>query len=133
MPLENASWEDHARKGTSSSHGREDLSALGQSRQIPDGWLDDVLSRSRFDFNNQDNVWATDGLDFDAVAENQMTKDGYLVLNFIDGSKVAIGFDKLETVKSKSSFIHDLALSMLPPNLSTVMTPDAIWALRGKP
>jgi hypothetical protein len=60
-----------------------------------------------------------------------MSKDGYLLLNFIDGSKVAIGFDKLETVKSKSSFIHDLALSMLPPNLSTVMTPDAIWTPEG--
>ena len=52
-------------------------------------------------------------------------------MNFIDGSKVAIGFDKLETVKGKSSFIHDLALSMLPPNLSTVMTPDAVWAPEG--
>ena len=60
-----------------------------------------------------------------------MSKEGYLVLNFINGSKVAIGFDKLETVKGKSSFIHDLALSMLPPNLSTVMTPDAVWAPEG--
>ena len=60
----------------------------GPEPNVPDGWLDDVLSRSKFDFKNQDKVWATDGLDFDAVAENNMSKDGYLVLNFIDGSKV---------------------------------------------
>ena len=60
-----------------------------------------------------------------------MSGTGYLLLNFIDGSKVAIGFDKLETVKGKTSFIHDLALSMLPPNLSTVMTPDAVWYPEG--
>ncbi|MGB1689357.1 MAG: hypothetical protein ACPHDM_01530, partial [Candidatus Poseidoniaceae archaeon] len=78
--------------------------------------------RSRFDFKNEGNVWATEGLDIGAVAEDEMSGGGYLVMNFIDGSKVAIGFDKLETAKGKTSFIHDLALSMLPPNLSTVMT-----------
>ena len=103
----------------------------GPEPKIPEGWLDDVLKRSRFNFANEGNIWATEGLDINSVAEDEMSGGGYLVMNFIDGSKVAIGFDKLETAKGKTSFIHDLALSMLPPNLSTVMTPDAIWFPEG--
>ena len=40
-------------------------------------------------------VWATKGLDIDAVADNQMAGNGYLLLNFINGNKVAIGFENL--------------------------------------
>ena len=124
-------WEDHARKGYFFFSWKGGFVCTGPEPNVPEGWLDDVLLRSRFDFNNEGNIWATEGIDIEAVAEDKMSKDGYLVLNFIDGSKVAIGFDKLETVKSKSSFIHDLALSMLPPNLSTVMKPNAIWTPDG--
>ena len=75
-------------------------------------------------------VWATDGLDFDAVAENKMTKDSCLVLNLSMGAKVAIGFDKLET--EKVSLHSSMTLLYLSTNLSTVMTPDAIWAPEGQ-
>ena len=124
-------WEDHAKRGYFFFSWRGGFVCTGPEPNIPSGWLDDVLSRSRFNFANQGNIWVTEGLDFEAVAEDDMDHQGYLLLNFIDGSKVAIGFDKLESEKSKSSFIHDLALSMLPPNLSTVMTPDAVWCPNG--
>ena len=124
-------WEDHARKGYHFFSWRGGFVCSGPIATIPEGWLDDVLQRSRFKFKNVGNIWATEGLDIDAVSENEMSKGGYLLMNFNDGSKVAIGFDKLETVKGKTSFIHDLALSMLPPNLSTVMTPDAVWYPEG--
>ena len=124
-------WEDHARKGYFFFSWKGGFVCTGPRPEIPTGWLDDVLKRSRFDFTNEGNIWATEGLEIKNVAEDEMSGDGYLVMNFIDGSKVAIGFDKLEVVKGKTSFIHDLALSMLPPNLSTVMTPDAVWFPEG--
>ena len=124
-------WEDHARRGYFFFSWKGGFVCSGPNPDIPSGWLDDVLQRSRFDFSNEGNIWVTEGLDIEAVAEDEMSGPGYLVMNFIDGSKVAIGFDKLESVKGKKSFIHDLALSMLPPNLSTVMTPDAIWFPEG--
>ena len=124
-------WEDHARRGYFFFSWRGGFVCSGPVADIPDGWLDDVLGRSRFDFVNEGGVWATKGLDLEKISDKKMSGDGYLLLNFIDGSKVAIGFDKLETVKGKSSFIHDLALSMLPPNLSTVMEPEAVWYPEG--
>tara|TARA_Y100000768_G_scaffold297552_1_gene231291 strand:+ start:2354 stop:4030 length:1677 start_codon:yes stop_codon:yes gene_type:complete len=124
-------WEDHARRGYFFFSWKGGFVCTGPEPDIPEGWLDDVLKRSRFNFTNEGNIWATEGLEIDSVAEDEMSGGGYLVMNFIDGSKVAIGFDKLETAKGKTSFIHDLALSMLPPNLSTVMTPDAIWFPEG--
>ena len=51
-------------------------------------------NKGTFDFENDGKIWVTEGLDFEAVSNDEMAKDGYLVLNFIDGSKVAIGFDK---------------------------------------
>ncbi len=124
-------WEDHARRGYFFFSWRGGFVCSGPVPTIPDGWLGDVLLRSRFDFKNQGNIWATAGLDFDSISKDEMTGKGYLLMNFISGDKVAIGFDKLSTVKGKTSFIHDLALSMLPPNLSTVMEPDAIWYPEG--
>ena len=124
-------WEDHARKGYHFFSWHGGFVCSGPVAKIPEGWLGDVLERSRFKFVNEGNIWATGGLDLNKISENEMSGTGYLLLNFIDGSKVAIGFDKLETVKGKTSFIHDLALSMLPPNLSTVMTPDAVWYPEG--
>jgi len=124
-------WEDHARRGYFFFSWRGGFVCSGPVADIPDGWLDDILGKSRFDFTKEENIWATEGLDFEKVASKEMSGEGYLLLNFVDGSKVAIGFDKLQTVKGKSSFIHDLALSMLPPNLSTVMDPEAIWHPEG--
>ncbi|RJU84615.1 MAG: hypothetical protein DWC02_07785 [Candidatus Poseidoniales archaeon] len=124
-------WEDHARRGYFFFSWRGGFVCSGPVADIPEGWLDDILGKSRFDFEKEENIWATEGLDFEKVASKEMSGEGYLLLNFVDGSKVAIGFDKLQTVKGKSSFIHDLALSMLPPNLSTVMDPEAIWHPEG--
>jgi len=124
-------WEDHARRGYFFFSWRGGFVCSGPVAKIPDGWLDETLGKSRFDFTNKDNIWATAGLDLEKISAGEMSGEGYLLLNFINGSKVAIGFDKLETVKGKSSFIHDMALSMLPPNLSTVMEPEAVWYPEG--
>ena len=124
-------WEDHARKGYFFFSWKGGFVCSGPVPTIPDGWLEDVLDRSRFDFERKGSVWATTGLDLDDVADEKMAGSGYLLLKFIDGSKVAIDFKKLDSTKGKSSFIHNLALSMLPPNLSTVMQPDAVWYPEG--
>ena len=124
-------WEDHAKRGYFFFSWRDGFVCSGPEAKIPDGWLADVLDRSRFKFIQKDGVWATEGLDIDLVANSEMSGEGYLLLDFINGNKVGIGFEKLKGDKGKTSFIHHLAMSMLPPNLSNVLTPHAVWCPEG--
>ena len=124
-------WEDHARRGYFFFSWPGGFVCTGRDSTIPEGWLESVLGRSRFDFTYDDGIWLTKGLEADAVRERRMTGKGYLVLNFSDGTPVALGLELLGSVKGKVSFIHNMALSMLPPNLSLVMTPEAVWYPEG--
>jgi len=124
-------WEEHAKRGYFFFSWQGGFVCSGPEPKLPEGWLADVLSRSRFDFTSKDGIWATKGLDLESVSNCEMAGEGYLLLNFINGNKVAIGFEELAKNRGKTSFIHDLALSMLPPNLSNVMTPDAVWYPEG--
>ena len=58
--FEDAAVEDHARR-IFLLLVEGGFVCTGPEPNVPEGWLDDVLSRSRFDFKNQDKVWATDG------------------------------------------------------------------------
>ena len=131
MPtLRMAAWENHAKRGFYFFSWRGGFVCSGPKPSIPEGWLDEVLSRSRFVFKNDGDVWYTAGLDPVAIKDEKMSGEGYILLEIIDGSKVAIGFDRFQK-KAKSSFIHHLALSVLPPNLRSILTPKVIWAPKG--
>ncbi|MDP6870120.1 MAG: hypothetical protein QGI21_05045 [Candidatus Poseidoniaceae archaeon] len=120
-------WEDHARKGYFFFSWHGGFVCTGPKADIPDGWLESILDKSRFDFTEKDGVWCTKGLDHSLINDEEMAEEGYLLLNFTNGDKVAIGFDDLNSIKGKTSFAHEMALSMLPPNLSTIMKPTAVW------
>jgi hypothetical protein len=89
--------------------------------------LPDVLERSRFKFKNEDEIWYTSKLNASDVREGKMCGPGYVLMKFNDGSRGAIDFSIMTAEKDKSSFIHHMALSMLPPNLSGVLELDAVW------
>ena len=120
-------WEDHARRGFFFFSWDDQFVCTGPKPTIPEGWLNSVLDKSRFNFTENQGIWCTKSLDYKLVKKKEMSGEGYLLLEFIDGNIVAIGFDELKSTKSKESFVHELALSMLPPNLSTVMKPQGIW------
>ena len=124
-------WEDHARKGFHFFSWRGGFVCTGLDTTIPEGWLPDVLERSRFKFKNDDDVWYTSKLNASDVREGKMCGPGYVLMKFNDGSKVAIDFTTMTTEKDKTSFVHHLALSMMPPNLSGVLELDAAWAPDG--
>ena len=127
MPtLRMAAWENHAKRGYHFFSWRGGFVCSGPKPAIPDGWLDEVLSRSRFVFKKDGLVWYTAGLDPIAIRDEKMSGEGYILLEMIDGSKVAIGFDRFQK-KDKGSFIHHLALSVLPPNLRSILTPKVVW------
>lgn len=131
-------WEDHAKRGMYFFTWKGGFVCTGPKPSPPDEWLEDVLDRSRFDFSKDDEialpVWVSEGLDPNAVLEFEPNAEGYVRFSFNHGPIVAIGFEALgETGKKESSFIHHLALSMLPPFLPSILTIEANWVPKGWP
>ena len=95
-----------------------------------------MLERSRFDFQH-DHI---DGVDVYVAGEIQ-SKDvlngipstqGWVRLVFKHGPIVGIDLQSLKATKEKqSAFVHHLALSMLPPLLTSIVDIDAMWAPNG--
>ncbi|MEZ7993666.1 MAG: hypothetical protein QMC61_00970 [Candidatus Poseidoniaceae archaeon] len=131
-------WENHAKKGMYFFTWKGGFVCTGKNPNPPPEWLADVLSRSRFDFveNEIDGkvVWATADLDPAVVVEGGNTSAGYIRMTFHHGPILAISLTALENPSKKdSSFIHHLALSMLPPFLPSILTIDAKWTPEGWP
>jgi|TARA_B110000444_G_C18850088_1_gene604862 hypothetical protein len=131
-------WEDHAKRGMYFFTWKGGFVCTGPKPSPPDEWLEDVLARSRFNFSKDDDiplpVWVTEGLDPKSVLEFEPSSKGYVRFSFKHGPIAAIGLDTLDdATKKESSFIHHLALSMLPPFLPSILTIEANWAPKGWP
>ena len=129
-------WEDHAKRGMYFFTWKGGFVCTGPKPAPPDEWLDDVLGRSRFDFSKVEDlsqtIWVTEGIDAQSVLDFKPSGEGYLRFTLKHGPVLAIGFDVLsKTTKKESSFIHHMALSMLPPFLPSILTIDANWAPNG--
>ncbi len=123
-------WEDHARSGWFFFSWKGGFVCSGKTPVIPEGWLSDVLRRSRFKLEETDGVFHSSGLQAESVKESKMCGSGYVKLQFLDGSIVAVSLDEFAK-EGEASFIHHLALSMLPPNLTRVMDIEAVWTPEG--
>ena len=131
-------WEAHAKLGMYFFSWDGGFVCTGPKPEPPEAWLDDVLERSRFDFSkgeaNGRQVWMTEGLTAEQVVSGAPSKEGYVTLTFHAGQVVALGLDALKTFSKKdTSFIHHLALSMLPPLLPSILSIHAVWAPKGWP
>ena len=129
-------WEDHAKRGMYFFTWKGGFVCTGPNPTPPDEWLDDVLERSRFEFTKHDDlsvpIWVTEGIDAQAVHDFKQSGEGYIRFSFKHGPILAIGFDSLsKTEKKESSFMHHLALSMLPPFLPSILKIEAFWTPKG--
>ena len=131
-------WEEHAKRGMYFFSWKGGFVCTGPDPNPPDEWVTDVLSRSRFDFTIKEEagkkIWYTEDIDFSHVNDGVSSSNGYVKLSFKKGQVVAIGFDSIEKVtKKESSFIHHLALSMLPPFLPSIVDIEGVWSPEGWP
>jgi hypothetical protein len=129
-------WEDHAKRGMYFFTWKGGFVCTGPNPTPPDEWLDDVLQRSRFSFTKHSDlsvpIWVTGDIDAQSVLDFKPSGSGYIRFSFKHGPVLAISFEDLsKTEKKESSFIHHLALSMLPPFLPSILTIDANWAPKG--
>ena len=129
-------WEDHARKGMYFFSWEKGFVCTGPNPTPPKGWLEDVLERSRFDFKHEEiegvEVYVAGEIDADDVLNSIPSTQGWVRLSFNHGPIVGIDLQSLKATKEKqSAFVHHLALSMLPPLLTSVVEIDAMWVPNG--
>jgi hypothetical protein len=129
-------WEDHARKGMYFFSWENGFVCTGPNPTPPNGWLEDVLERSRFDFKHQEiegvEVYVAGEINADDVLNSIPSTQGWVRLSFNHGPIVGIDLQSLKATKEKqSAFVHHLALSMLPPLLTSVVEIDAMWVPNG--
>ena len=131
-------WEDHAKRGMYFFSWEGGFVCTGPEPRPPKDWLEDVLSRSRFDLTksemNGQPVWTTEGLEAEDVVNGNPSATGYVAFRFHNGAVVGLGLDALATFSKKDApFVHHLALSMLPPLLPSILALDAVWTPEGWP
>jgi hypothetical protein len=129
-------WEDHARKGMYFFSWEKGFVCTGPNPTPPKGWLEDVLDRSRFDFEHEEiggvEVYVAGEIKADDVLNGIPSTQGWVRLSFKHGPIVGIDLQSLKATKEKqSAFVHHLALSMLPPLLTSVVEIDAMWVPNG--
>ena len=131
-------WEEHAKRGMYFFSWKGGFVCTGPNPNPPNEWVDDVLDRSRFNFKTDEidgvKIWYTEDTDASNIIESNSSESGCIKFTFKNGQIVVIGFDAMEVVsKKESSFIHHLALSMLPPFLPSILDIEAIWKPQGWP
>ena len=129
-------WEEHARKGMYFFSWENGFVCTGPNPNPPKGWLEDVLERSRFDFKHEElggvDVYVAGDIIAQEVLNGTPSTQGWVRLTFKHGPIVGIDLQSLKATKEKqSAFVHHLALSMLPPLLSSIVDIDAMWVPNG--
>ena len=115
------SWESHARKGWYFFSWSDGFVCSGNKANIPDGWLEEVLDEL------DDDVEKTDvGFSIGNVEE------GGVSLDYNNGITLVLG-PEVFTDNRKSPLITELALSMMPPNLTKIAEGGFSWKPRGWP
>ncbi len=129
-------WEEHARKGMYFFSWEDGFVCTGPNPNPPKGWLEDVLKRSRFDFKHEElegiDVYVAGDISSQEVLNGTPSSQGWVRLTFKHGPIVGIDLQSLKATKEKqSAFVHHLALSMLPPLLTSIVDIDAMWVPNG--
>lgn len=131
-------WEEHAKRGMYFFSWKGGFVCTGPDPSPPEEWIEDVLERSRFDFQIKEidgiKIWHTKSLDAHQITLDEPSENGFIKLTFKQGTIAAIGLkDLAKGEKKDTSFIQHLALSMLPPFLPSVVDIDANWCPEGWP
>ncbi|MAJ01904.1 MAG: hypothetical protein CMA10_05820 [Euryarchaeota archaeon] len=131
-------WEEHAKRGMYFFSWEGGFVCTGPNPNPPEEWLEDVLKRSRFEMTKTTidgvSVWVTEQLNASDVVQGRGGEEGFVTLRFRHGPVVGIDFKSLDSFSKKdASFIHHLALSMLPPILPSILSVEAFYLPKGWP
>ncbi|MDP6920716.1 MAG: hypothetical protein QF709_02215 [Candidatus Thalassarchaeum sp.] len=123
-------WDEHAKSGQWFFSWDGGFVFTGRTPSPPAEWVDWSLDNSSIELTGDEVRWSK-GLDEGTVAGGELTKAGWLRMEFIDGTTV--GVSQTALAKTEEQFTQSVAWGMLPPRLSEVASVEWMWRPEGWP
>jgi hypothetical protein len=123
-------WDDHAKAGQWFFSWDKGFVFTGKTPNPPDEWIEYVLGNSTIELTGEEIKWSK-GLDKSIVKGKIFTDSGWLRLKFENG--VVVGISKESLIGTKESFVQSVAMSMMPPKISSIVESEWIWKPEGWP
>ena len=124
-------WDDHAKAGQYFFSWDGGFVFTGFEAQPPPEWVRWTLENTSVDLQGEDCKWSV-GLSKDIVESGSDTPDGWLKLDFSDGTTV--GLSQAALAKTDEPLARSIAVSMMPPNkLGEICEASWMWSPEGWP
>ena len=123
-------WDDHAKAGQWFFSWDKGFVFTGKDPDPPDDWIEYVLENSSIELVGQKTKWSK-GLNESIIDDKLFTDSGWLRLEF--GNGVIIGISKESLISTKESFVQSVAMSMMPPKISSIVESEWVWKPEGWP
>ncbi len=123
-------WDDHAKAGQWFFSWDKGFVFTGKEPNPPDDWIEYVLENSSIELVGQKTKWSK-GLNESIIDDKLFTDSGWLRLEF--GNGVIIGISKESLISTKESFVQSVAMSMMPPKISSIVESEWVWKPEGWP
>ena len=123
-------WDDHAKAGQWFFSWDKGFVFTGKNPDPPDEWIEYVLRNATIELTGN-GIKYSKGLDKSIVENKLFTDSGWLRLEFENG--VTVGISKESLINTKESFVQSVAMSMMPPKISSIVKSEWIWKPEGWP
>ena len=124
-------WDDHAKAGQYFFSWDGGFVFTGFEPSPPEEWVSWTLDNTSVDLEGDGCKWSI-GLSEDIVYSGTNTPEGWLKLDFSDGTKV--GLSQAALSKTDEPLARSIAVSMMPPNkLGEVCEASWMWRPEGWP
>ena len=124
-------WDDHAKAGQYFFSWEGGFVFTGFEPDPPEEWVSWTLDNTSVDLEGEECKWSI-GLSEDIVGSGTNTAEGWLRLDFSDGTKV--GLSQAALAKTDEPLARSIAVSMMPPNkLGEICEASWMWRPEGWP
>ena len=124
-------WDDHAKAGQYFFSWDGGFVFTGFEPSPPEEWVSWTLDNTSVDLEGDGCKWSI-GLSEEIVDSGSNTPEGWLKLDFSDGTKV--GLSQAALAKTDEPLARSIAVSMMPPNkLGEVCEASWMWRPEGWP
>ncbi len=123
-------WDEHAKAGQWFFSWDGGFVFTGDTPSPPAEWVEWSLGNASIELSGDEVRWSR-GLNEQTVADGELTKAGWLRMEFGDGT--IVGLSQAALAKTEEQFAQSVAMGMMPPRLSDICGVEWMWRPEGWP